>query len=233
MHRFDSAGANPPAREVVADDAHVRVVVRHEPPAHGLRREETVGERAHEPAARAHDTRDFAEHRDRIGEVVDRDATRRVIEGVGRERERRIRVQVVHDPRRRLRVRGELLCIETEDGEVGGRVSEVRHPRAHEVEDVALHIEFVVERADRRDRGVVDVGDEPRERVELGVLLLVLAGEEPGRVLAHCGCSMSSSTSPSGPAKQTKRRTGRSGPIAIATGGEIVSTPSAASCAHE
>ena len=135
----------------------------------------------------------------------------------------------MHDPRGRLRIRGELLCIETEDGEVGGRVSEVRHPRAHEVEDVALHIEFVVERADRRDRRGVDVGDEPRERVELGVLLLVLAGEEAGRVLAHCGCSMSSSTSPSGPAKQTKRRTGRPGPIAIATGGEIVSTPSAAS----
>ena len=41
------------------------------------------------------------------------------------------------------------------------------------------------------------------------------------------GCSISSRTSPSGPRKQTKRSSGKPGPIAIATGAEIVSMPEA------
>ena len=43
-----------------------------------------------------------------------------------------------------------------------GAVAEVRDPRAHEVEDVAVDRELLVQRAHRRDRAVVDVGHQAR-----------------------------------------------------------------------
>ena len=69
------------------------------------------------------------------------------------------------------------------------RLLEVRHPRAHEVEHLAVDAELVVERTDRGDGAVVDVGDEPRHPVERVVATGIGAVEEPRREtdLGHGG----------------------------------------------
>jgi hypothetical protein len=54
----------------------------------------------------------------------------------------------------------------------------VRHPRAHEVEHVAVETELGVEGADRGDGAVVDVRDEARRDVERGVVEVVGTVEE-------------------------------------------------------
>ena len=138
----------------------MRVVVGEQPASDRLRREQAVRERAHERPAGAYDASDFAEHLHRAGEVVHRHAARRGVERGVREREHGIGVEVVHDPGRGLRVGGELLRVEPEDGQLRGRRHEVRHPRAHEIEDGAVQLQLLVERADRGDRVVVDVRDE-------------------------------------------------------------------------
>jgi hypothetical protein len=87
----------------------------------------------------------------------------------------------VDDHLGRHRVRLELAGVHPEDGEALGSVDEVGDPRRHEVEHLAVHAEFGVEGADRGDRGVVDVGDEPVRPVEGDVGGPVLAVEEPVR----------------------------------------------------
>ena len=59
-----------------------------------------------------------------------------------------------------------------------GARAEVRHPRAHEIEHRAVDAELFVQRADRGDGTVVDVGDEARRRVEQRVVVFVLTSEE-------------------------------------------------------
>ena len=124
--------------------------------------------------------RDVAEHLDRPHEVVDRHAAHRGVERLVGERQRGSALRSCTTRRRRLRVGGELRRVHPEHREVRGRAAEVRHPRAHEVEHVAVDAELVVERADRGDRAVVDVGDQAREPVERVVGAGVGAVEEPG-----------------------------------------------------
>jgi hypothetical protein len=59
-------------------------------------------------------------------------------------------------------------------------LAEVRDPRRHEVEHVAVEAQLGVQRADGGDRPVVDVRDEPGGAVERGVVGLVGAVEEAG-----------------------------------------------------
>ena len=81
----------------------------------------------------------------------------------------------------RLRVAASSAAFMPEHGEVGAaHCVEVRHPRAHEVEHVTVEAELVVERPDRGDGAVVDVGDEPQRPVELGVGARIGPVEEPG-----------------------------------------------------
>jgi hypothetical protein len=93
----------------------------------------------------------------------------------------RIGVEVVDDRGGRLRVGGELGRVHAEDREPGGCVAKVRYPGTHEVEDVAGQAELGVEVADCRDRGVIDVRDEARQTVEVGVRCRVGPVEEARR----------------------------------------------------
>jgi hypothetical protein len=87
----------------------------------------------------------------------------------------------VHHARVGLRVGGELVVVHPQHGEATRRVDEVRHPRAHEVEHLTADVELFVQRADRGDGGVVDVGDEPQRTVERVVGAGIGPVEEPGR----------------------------------------------------
>ena len=109
---------------------------------------------------------DLAEHLDRAHEVVDRHAAHDRVERLVSEGQHRVSVEVVHDRGGRGGVGRELVLVHPEDREAGRCHPEVRHPRPHEVEDVAVDAQLVVEGTDRGDGAVVDVGDEPGHRVE-------------------------------------------------------------------
>jgi hypothetical protein len=63
----------------------------------------------------------------------------------------------------------------------------VRDPRAHQVEDVAGDPQLLVQGTDSGDGVVVDMGDEPRRRVERGVVSVVDSVEEAGREVGRRG----------------------------------------------
>ena len=114
-------------------------------------------------------------------EVVDRHAARRGVEAAVGERQARIGVQVVDETARGGLVGGQLAIVHPEDRQLGRRGSEVRDPRRHEVEHASRDSEVLVQRPDRGDRPIVDVGHEPVRFVEVVVGRLVGAPEEPGR----------------------------------------------------
>ena len=178
----DSAGSKPPERcEVTRARSRrarrCRRTASPAPPSSGRAGSRTCTRNGRRAARHRATSRNTSTGR---VEIVDGDAARRVVERVVGEREHRIRVEVVHDPvappagsprAPRAFMPSTVSWL--------GRDAEVRHPRAHEIEHVALDPELLVQRADGGDRTVVDVGDEARERVELGVVVFVLAGEEP------------------------------------------------------
>ena len=167
--------------EVRRDDLEVAAVVGGQPPADGLGREAAVGERHHEATARPQHPRDLAEDLHRPHEVVHRDAAGDVVEtGVG-ERQRGVDVEVVHDVLGQHRVGRELGGVHAQPDEAPGRRAEVRHPRRHQVEDLPLDGQLGVQVADRGDRALVDVGDQPWRPVERRVGPGVGAVEEPVR----------------------------------------------------
>jgi hypothetical protein len=57
----------------------------------------------------------------------------------------------------------------------------MRDPRAHKVEDVTVHTEFLIELADRGDSSCVYVGDETRQRIEVGIVCGIVSVEEASR----------------------------------------------------
>jgi probable F420-dependent oxidoreductase len=60
----------------------------------------------------------------------------------------------------------------------------MRDPRTHQVEHIPCDIEFLVERAHRRNTRLVHVGNEPRPRVEHRIGRRVGSIEKPGRAAA-------------------------------------------------
>jgi hypothetical protein len=116
-----------------------------------------------------------------VDEVVDRHAAGDVVERLVREGQHRVGVEVVHDILGQHRVGPQLCGVHPEPDQSARCGPEVRDPRRHQIEDLAVDGELGVRRADRRDRSVVDVGDQPGWTVELRVRGGVHPVEEPGR----------------------------------------------------
>jgi hypothetical protein len=113
-------------------------------------------------------------------EVVDRHAARDGIERLVGERQRRVGVEVVDDVLGRRRVGGQLGLVHPERDQSRRWRIEVRDPRRAQVEHVAREPELTVELGDRGDRPVVDVRDEPVERVEASVVGGSARSKKPG-----------------------------------------------------
>src|SRR5262249_38670630 len=89
-----------------------------------------------------------------------------------------IGIEVLHKVAREPRIGGQLFLVHAvaDDLAVGDIGRQMADPARHEVEDHAAGWkQLAIERGDRRDRGVVDMRDQPRRRVKTlirrGVLL--------------------------------------------------------------
>ena len=153
---------------VLRDDQRPVLLRDHQPAADRLGREAPVAERADRQPARAQHPRDLGEHLDGPDEVVDRHAVDDRVERAVGVRQHGVGVEVLDHAVVGHRVGGELDLVEAEDRQVPRRGAEVADPAAHQVEDVAGQAELVVQRADRGDRAVVDVGEQPRLRRRSG-----------------------------------------------------------------
>ena len=99
-------------------------------------------------AAGAQHARDLAQHRDRLLQILHRDADHRRVDAVVVERQVRVLVQVLHEPAAEARVRRQLGCVHAVADDLG--ITDLRRqmadPAAHQIEQ---HAALPAARGDR------------------------------------------------------------------------------------
>jgi len=208
------AGQDLPRRDRL--EAGAREVERHErdvvdvpglPDRHRLGGKTAVREGHHEGRAGLQHAQHLTHRRDRLLEVLHRHADGGAVETAVLERQRGQAVQVLHDAAAQARVGLEFRPVhaEADDATIDDVVGQVADPARHEVEqDVARREALAIDVGDGGDRAIVDVGDEPRLRVEQQIGRGVAFGEGLGGQfgkVAHAGatdrvprCSMGESS---------------------------------------
>jgi len=163
-------------------------IVQLVPDGHRLGGEAAVRKRDHQRRARPEHAGRLAQHRHRLGEIIDRDAqTGRVKFGVAIG-QARVAVEVVHHPFGQPRVGGQLLGIHAQPGHapIGYLRRQMADPAAHQIQHRSARRKILaVKLGHRRDGAAVNMRHQPRRLIEDLIRRLILAPKRAGRQSAH------------------------------------------------
>ena len=142
------------------------------PDRHGLGREVSIGKGYDEWRAGSQDTANFVEYIDGALQLLYRNVQTRAVKMGVFQRKYRVYVQVLNEPLRKTRVCGELFLTHpvADDAGIGDLIGQMADPAAHQIQHLSTGWQaLAVSLRHNSDRAIIDMGDEPRETIELGI----------------------------------------------------------------